>query len=103
MRCPVCRAQVEEGPACRRCRADLAVLFTLEEQRRHALAAAYRCLGQGRWQRALALAEGVEALRSASDSRRLLALVYLLRRDFARAWQVYASDQPAGEDDKMTR
>ena len=47
MRCPVCRAEVEQGPNCRRCRADLAMLFTLEEQRARALAAAYWYAAQG--------------------------------------------------------
>ena len=96
MRCPVCRAQVEQGPACRRCRADLSLLFALEDQRRHALAAAYQALRQGRWRQALVLAEGVEALRADTDAGRLRALIHLLRRDFARAWQIYAACQQEG-------
>lgn len=34
MRCPVCRAENDRGPNCRRCRADLSLLFALEKQRR---------------------------------------------------------------------
>ena len=91
MRCPVCRAEVEQGAQCRRCRADLSLLFDLEKQRRHALVAAYQCLRQGRWQRALALAEGAETLRHDEDARQLRALIYLMQRDFTNAWQVYTS------------
>ena len=36
-RCPVCRARVEPGPQCRRCKADLSLLVSLEDQRRRAL------------------------------------------------------------------
>ena len=90
MRCPVCRAEVEHGPNCRRCRADLSLLFTLEEQRARALATAYWYAAQGQWQRAVAIAEGVQAVRRDEDARRLLAVGYLLQRDFARAWQSYA-------------
>jgi hypothetical protein len=87
--CPVCRARIDQGPQCRRCKADLSLLFTLSEQRERALTTACHFLTQGRWPRALAVAHGVEALRSDGDARRLLAVGYLLRRDFARAWQWY--------------
>ena len=92
MRCPACRAEVEQGPQCRRCRADLSLLFDLEKQRRHALHAAYRCLRHGRYQHALTLTEGAEVLRRDEDARRLRALIYLLQRDFAGAWRVYTSE-----------
>ena len=93
MRCPVCRAEVEQGPQCRRCRADLSLLFALEKQRQQVLTTAYRRLHQGRYQQALLLAEGAEALRRDEEARRLRALLYLLQRDFAKAWGVYASAQ----------
>lgn len=89
MQCPVCRAQNEQGPNCRRCRADLSLLFALEEQRSRALAVAYWHAARGHWPRALAIADGVQVLRQDDDGRRLLALGYLLQRDFARAWQCY--------------
>lgn len=87
MRCPVCKAENDQGPSCRRCKADLALLFALEGQRQRALGAALRCLAQGRWQQALAAAGRADSLRAGDDSRRLLALACLLRRDFAGAWQ----------------
>jgi hypothetical protein len=91
MRCPVCRAQIEQGPQCRRCRADLSLLFAVEKQRQNALAAAYRCLAQRRWQQALALAEGADTLRRDEDSRRLRAVLRLLERDFEGAWRAYTN------------
>ena len=68
MRCPACRAENDEGPQCRRCRADLSLLFALEEQRRAALTLAYRCLTEGQCSRALAIAEGVDTLRRDEES-----------------------------------
>jgi hypothetical protein len=53
MRCPVCRAEVEQGPQCRRCRADLSLLFALDRQRRRAQDFAAHCLAQGEVQREL--------------------------------------------------
>jgi len=58
MQCPVCRAHLEQGPACRRCRADLSELFQLEEQREQVMSTAYHAAAHGQWQRALALARG---------------------------------------------
>ena len=91
MQCPVCKADNDQGPQCRRCRADLAALFALAEQRGAALAEAYRSLARGQWQRALAIAEGAHVLRSDEETRRLLAVVYLMRRNFALAWEQYRS------------
>src|SRR5262249_29303059 len=94
MRCPVCRADNNQPPQCRRCKADLSLLFTLEGQRQDALASAARCLARAKLRRALALAEGAAALRREDDARRLLALLHLLRREFAEAWRYYASAAP---------
>jgi len=89
MRCPVCRADNDQGPQCRRCRADLSLLFALETQRAHGLAAAYRCMCQHRWKTALAITEGVNTQRRDQESLRLLAMISLLKGDFASAWQSY--------------
>ncbi len=48
MVCPVCKAENAAGPACRRCKADLSLLFQLEEQRERTLAAARRLLAARR-------------------------------------------------------
>ena len=33
LRCPVCKAENAQGPNCRRCKADLSMMFALEDQR----------------------------------------------------------------------
>jgi hypothetical protein len=87
--CPVCRARVESGPECRRCKADLALLFALEARRDAALAAARRALAVGRPDEALSGAREAERLRHGEDARRLIAVAHLLRRDFDAAWRRY--------------
>ena len=89
MRCPVCRAENAQGPTCRRCRADLSLVFQLEEQRAWALGEAQRRLAAGQADEADALAEQADWMRSAVDSRRQLAATRLMRRDFAGAWACY--------------
>jgi hypothetical protein len=89
MRCPVCKAENPQGPQCRRCKADLSLLFALEEQRRRTLAEARRCLRCGEWQTAVEHAQTANWLRSDEDSRQLATVARLLGRDFAGAWQCY--------------
>ncbi len=89
MRCPVCRAENDQGPQCRRCRADLGLLFRLEEQRDRALAAARNALAEADAWLALARLNEAEDLRRDEESRRLRAVAYLLMRDFDGAWQCY--------------
>jgi hypothetical protein len=66
------------------------LLFALCDQRDRALAAAYRFVARKQLDRALAAAEEVEVCRQDEESRRLLAVIHLLRGDFAQAWQCYA-------------
>jgi hypothetical protein len=91
MRCPVCRASIEQGPQCRRCRADLALLFDLEEQRSKALRQAHQALAKGDVEGMLGFAEQAHILRRDEESARLMALGHLLRRDFPAAWQIYTA------------
>ena len=50
MICPVCRATNDQGPQCRRCKADLGLLFRLEAQRkREAVARLLRRDFAGAW------------------------------------------------------
>lgn len=97
IRCPVCRAEVNDGAQCRRCRADLALLTAVEKQRRGLLAQAGERLREGRPAAALALTEQAAALRPAADGCQLAALAHLLRRNFSAAWRAYrqAQDAPA--------
>jgi hypothetical protein len=89
MRCPVCKAENVQAPACRRCKADLGLLFALEDQRDAAMAGARRELAAGQWRRAHALAARADCLRRDTKSLRLLAVAALLDRDFHRAWRCY--------------
>lgn len=95
MNCPVCKASNDIGPQCRRCKADLSLLFALEDQRGQALAAAYRAAAKGQWRRVTTLVEGVEELRRDAEAGRLLAISYLMQRDFARAWEQYQASRGA--------
>jgi len=84
MRCPVCRAE-NDGVTCRRCKADLTLLVQLEDARRQAIADAVDAAAAGDGGRTLEHAKRAHRLRFDHDSFRLLALGYLLQRDFANA------------------
>jgi hypothetical protein len=96
IRCPVCRADNADGPTCRRCRADLSLLFRLERQRARALEGARRHAQAGDADGVLREAGQAHGLRKGEDSRRLLALGHLLARDFAGAWRWYSALAPQG-------
>jgi hypothetical protein len=89
--CPCCRAVNDAGPACRRCKADLSLLFALEEQRECLLAAAKRQAAQGRFADALDAVGEAEDLRRGDDVRRLRAALHLLNRDFPAALACYSA------------
>jgi hypothetical protein len=100
MRCPVCKAMVEQHPQCRRCRADLSLLFAVERQAQVAGEEAVRLAGQGRDVEALHLAGRAAALHSTKETQRFLAVLHLRGRDFAAAWaayQSYAGERAADE------
>lgn len=88
LRCPVCRAETAQTP-CRRCKADLSLLFALETQRAAALRGARQCLAAGRPAEALAQARQADHLRRDDESLRLLAVAALLGGDPAEAWRCY--------------
>ncbi|MCI0463107.1 MAG: hypothetical protein L0Z62_39675 [Gemmataceae bacterium] len=91
MRCPVCRAENAQGPQCRRCRADLSLLFDLEDQRDRLLHGARAFAREGDAEAALRLASRAHELRQGEDSARLLAVTRLLQGDFAGALEAYTS------------
>jgi hypothetical protein len=97
LRCPVCRADHATGPQCRRCRADLSLLFALEDQRAQLLAAAHAAVVRAEGGEAVRLAEAAKQLRDGEDVRRLLALGHLLQRDFTAAWRAYAAAAPGSQ------
>jgi hypothetical protein len=80
---------VEQGPNCRRCRADLSPLFSLEQKRQALLTAASHLIRFGHVREAAALIHKSEEMQRDSSSARLLALCALLSRDFTSAWRLY--------------
>jgi hypothetical protein len=99
MQCPLCKAENSQGPTCRRCKAELSLLFTLEEQRAAALARARELFDTGRAQEALTQARRAHTLRAGDDSLRLVAVTALMARDFATAWRCWATLQSAARDE----
>jgi hypothetical protein len=89
MRCPVCKADNTQGPACRRCKADLSLLWDLETRRERLLASARNHLQHGEWQLAVNDATFAEQLRSGADAGQLVAAARLLGCEFAGAWFAY--------------
>lgn len=78
--CPCCKAANDAGPACRRCKADLSLLFQLEADRAALMAA-------GEF-------EAAHALRRGDDSRRMIAATRLIQRDFAGALAAHMERTP---------
>jgi hypothetical protein len=87
--CPVCRAGNDAGPSCRRCKADLSMLFTIEAQREAHLGAAREAIAQGRPVLASLEVRKADELRRGADAARLAAVAALLHRDFDQAWAQY--------------
>src|SRR4051812_45501243 len=96
MRCPVCRAENPEGPNCRRCRADLSLLFALEERHAQLLREARRQAAAGDWPAAARQAEQAHALRRDAEAARLAAVAALMQGDPARALRWYADTATRG-------
>ena len=87
--CPCCKAANDAGPACRRCKADLSLLFQLEADRAALVAEARELASESRFPESLsALARAVQ-LRRGDDVQRLRAVALLLSRDYAGALAAY--------------
>jgi hypothetical protein len=97
MRCPVCRADNAEGSTCRRCKADLSLLRTLEIRREALLQLAWQHTRRGEWTSATAAADTAARLRAGDDAWKVKAVVKLLSRDFAGALAAYC--QVRSEDE----
>ena len=87
--CPACRAENTER-TCRRCKADLAMLWDLEAQRDAILAEAADALQRRDWTRCIERAQAALALREGPDAARLIACSYLLRGKFHHALEWHA-------------
>jgi hypothetical protein len=92
MRCPVCRAENVES-ICRRCRADLSLLVSVERERQRLLAAASLAIASGDGQEALLHARAAQSMRHGEDADRLLALSHLVCRHYSAAWATYKNIQ----------
>ena len=103
MRCPVCKAENDKGPQCRRCKVDLSLLFDLEGQRERLLAATRHALARGEWAEAIRQAVEADRLRHDEESWQLLAVAHLLNRDFAAAWRWYRSGRAGGHDQRKAQ
>jgi hypothetical protein len=89
MACPCCKASNDAGPLCRRCRADLSLLFAIEAERTELLEAARLLTRESCVPEALAILDRAEWLRQGDDIARRKATASLLNRDFAGALRVY--------------
>jgi len=84
MRCPVCRADNDDA-TCRRCKADLSLLFDVESARTDALQRAAYFAAKGDGLRTLQHAEAAHHLRRDAESWRWLAVGGLLIHDYPLA------------------
>lgn len=89
MLCPACRADNEQKPTCRRCRADLSLLWAVEEEREECLRCARLCLRSGQTDQTLAHLRRARALRRGADLDQLEALAHLLACNFAEALRLH--------------
>jgi hypothetical protein len=87
--CPCCKASNDTGPTCRRCKADLSLLFAVEAERSSLVAAARASAAGSRYSESLAALERAAQLRRGDDVSRVRAAVLLLARDFAGALAAY--------------
>jgi hypothetical protein len=91
LRCPVCRADNSNGPACRRCKADLSLLIAVDERRAYHVALAQIAVRDGQLDAALEELASAEELRAGSDIHRLRSCTYLLAGDHAAVLAEHAA------------
>jgi Flp pilus assembly protein TadD len=87
--CPCCKASNDAGPTCRRCKADLSLLFQLEADRAALVEQARELVAQSRPEESLAHLDRAAQLRRGDDVLRLRAVALLLSRDYAGALAAY--------------
>ncbi len=89
--CPCCKAANTAGPACRRCKADLTLLFAVAAEHEALVAAASAQLNEGDGPAAAELLDRALDLRRTPDAVRLRAAAALASRDFAAAAAWYSA------------
>ncbi len=88
--CPCCRA-ANETPTCRRCQADLSLLFALEARRDYHITIAKRFAADGRVADARFHLQTAKQLRPGEDLIELELALKLLNRQFGEALTGYDS------------
>src|SRR5689334_14157205 len=99
--CPCCRAANDVGPNCRRCKADLSLLFAVADRRGFLVSEARKFAARGKFAEAVRSLEEAAALRAGDDVRRLTAAVRLLAGQYAAALAAYdglANHRPANPE-----
>jgi hypothetical protein len=87
--CPCCKASNDAGPACRRCKADLSLLFAADADAAALLARARDALAVGSFAEAEHLAQQSASIRRTPDALRVRACARLLAGRFADALAAY--------------
>jgi len=82
--CPCCKA-ANATPVCRRCKADLSLLFRIEERRGFHIAVAKRFAADARWPDVRFHLNCAEQLRSGDDVAGLQAAVLLHMGEYGEA------------------
>jgi hypothetical protein len=97
LRCPVCRADNSER-TCRRCRADLGLLWDVRAARTEALARARKAWLEGDAATAHEAAAEAARLEAGADTWRWAAVTALAQGDFVAALAAWrAATAPGGE------
>lgn len=78
---------------CRRCRADMGLMFSIEARREFLMDESLRLARAGRIEPALKALDEVDSLRMGDDARRTRAAVLVLCRDFPGAMKCYAESE----------
>lgn len=97
LRCPVCRADNTER-TCRRCRADLGLLWDLEACRSAALARARQAWRDGDVTATRSAAQEAARLEEGPETWRWLAVTALAQGDFGAALSAWRAATAAGGD-----
>jgi hypothetical protein len=87
--CPCCKAANDAGPACRRCKADLSLLFAADADAASILSRARDALTAGSFTEAEALADRSASVRRTADALRVRAAARLMGGRFADALAAY--------------
>lgn len=98
--CPCCKAANPAGPACRRCKADLTLLFAVAAEQEHLVAEAAAHLRAGDGPAAAGLLDRALDLRRTPAALKLRAVAAVASRDYPAAVSWYSAavraDSPAG-------